>query len=103
MNNNKLTTLPEIIENLTQLVYLHLFENNLNTLPESIEIENLTQLCEYSKKMLTNIENEFKDVFNKHKTYFHNNIFEELIMKTMHTSRMSQFIEYDSDFDSDSN
>ena len=89
----------------TSVTKLNLFSNNLTTLPESIGkstalIVNLTQLGNYSKKKLTIIENEIKELFNIHKNYFHNYIFEELIMKTIHPSRMSQFIEYDSDSDS---
>ena len=94
MSANKLTTLPESIGNLTKLTDFNLSANKLTTLPKSIK--NLTQLNNFSKKILTIIENEIK-VFNIHKTYFHNYIFEELIMKTMHPSRMSQFIDYDYD------
>ena len=102
---NNLTTLPESIGNITQLNQLDLSNNNLTTLPESIK--NLTQLQDYSKKTLTiiknEIENKLKLIKDKHKLYFHNYIFEELIAKSMHPSRMSQFIEYDCDYDYDSN
>ena len=78
-----------------------MFNNQLTILPESIG--NLTQLDNYSKNILTNIENNLKELKKEHKTYFHNNVFEELISKAMHPSRMSQFIEYDCDFDFDFN
>ena len=94
-----MTTLPESIGNLTQLIILYLYNNKINTLPKSIG--NCNQLSEYSlneiTKLKNKIENNLKIIKDQHNKYFNNNVFEELIIKSMHPSRMSQFMdcEYD--------
>ena len=90
---NQLTNLPDSIGNITKLIKLYLNDNNLTTYPESII--NLTQLNSCSLKNLIEIDN-LKKIKNKHKLYFNDYIFEELIAKSLHPSRMSQFLDYDS-------
>ena len=71
------------------LTYLKLVQLRLN--PFSLEELN------YIK---TELENKLKIIKDQHKQYFYNNVFEELIAKSMHPSRITQFLEYDSEYDS---
>ena len=79
------------------MTILNLDSNPFTTLPKIIG--NLNRLTEHSYVRF--IQKEIELNYKIHKNYFYNQVFEELIAKSLHPSRMAQFIEEEYDYDYD--